>query len=235
MIQEILTNVSMWLSLHGIVAYVASLLWGITSVLLSPCAMASLPLIVAYVAGQPDLVEDRKAFKYSLAFSAGLFFTFTIVAGICSILGRLMGDVGIGLQLFIGVFLFWVGMKVFAQKTCSISFPLLHKINIQGTTGAFLMGAAYGVVAGPCTFGFVAPLLAIITVSKDLPKGLLMIILFSIGHCLPLVLAGTFVAKLRNYLQSQSVFKASMVFQKFAGVIICALGVYFAINPFLKS
>ena len=235
MIQEILSNVSLWLSVHGIIAYGASFLWGIASVLLSPCAMASLPLVVAYVAGQPDLVEGKKAFKYSLAFSGGLFLTLIVVAGICSSLGRLMGDVGIGVQLFIGFFLFWVGMKVFAQKTCSIPFPMLHKINIQGTTGAFLMGASYGVVAGPCTFGFVAPLLAIITVSKDVLKGLLMIVLFSVGHCLPLVMAGTFVAKLKTYLQSQTVFKASMIFQKFAGIVICALGVYFAINPFWGS
>ncbi|MFN3534763.1 MAG: cytochrome c biogenesis CcdA family protein, partial [Desulfatiglandales bacterium] len=198
------------------------------------CALGSFPLIVAYVAGQPDLDSlegTRRAFKYSVLFSLGLFGTLSLVGVACSILGRLLGDVGAVVEVIIGLFLIWLGTRLFMQRSCSLSLPALRRIKVEGASGALLVGGAYGVVAGPCTFGFVAPLLAVITINGDLLRGVLMIILFSLGHCLPLVLAGVFVGRLRAYLESKAISKTSIVFQRAAGMLILVVGVYFASRP----
>lgn len=203
--------------------------------LLSPCAIGSLPLIMAYIAGQTELKSDNRAFMYSLLFSGGLFGALSLVGLICALLGRLLGDVGILLHLLIGLFLVWLGARLFTQRSCSLPIPFLQKVAIRGGIGAFIVGGTYGIVAGPCTFGFIAPLLAVVTLSGNVGQGSLMIILFSIGHCLPLVLAGISIARLKAYLENRAVFNASLAFQKAAGILIVLLGAYFAINPIFQA
>ena len=56
-------------------AVLGSFFWGVVSVLFSPCHLASIPLMVAYVAGQEKAVNPRQAVGYSAAFTIGLFIT----------------------------------------------------------------------------------------------------------------------------------------------------------------
>jgi len=46
-------------------------LWGMVSVLFSPCHLASIPLIVAYVAGQETALKPRQAAHYAVLFTGG--------------------------------------------------------------------------------------------------------------------------------------------------------------------
>ena len=68
--------------------------WGMISVAFSPCHLASIPLIVAYVGGQEKMVQARQAGFYSVAFTSGLFITIALIGIICALLGRMLGDVG---------------------------------------------------------------------------------------------------------------------------------------------
>ena len=54
-------------------------LWGMVSVLFSPCHLASIPLIVSYVAGQNQIVAGRKAVLYAVWFTVGLFITIAAI------------------------------------------------------------------------------------------------------------------------------------------------------------
>ena len=74
-------------------------------------------------------------------------------------------------------------------------------MNLKGMLGAFTLGLAYGVLSGSCTFGFIAPILAIITVQGKIAAGTLLIILFGIGHCLPIVVAGSSAAAVKKVLE----------------------------------
>ncbi len=49
------------------IALAASFIWGILSILLSPCHLASIPLIVGFVSEQGSLTR-RRAFGISLLF-----------------------------------------------------------------------------------------------------------------------------------------------------------------------
>ena len=100
-------------------------------------------------------------------------------------------------------------------------------------TGAFVLGLAYGVLSGSCTFGFIAPILAIILVQERVASGMLLIGLFGIGHCLPILLAGSSTAWVRRVLSSSSFGNAGRIFRRLAGMTIALLGVYFIALPFL--
>lgn len=110
---------------------------------------------------------------------------------------------------------------------CSMPSGLMAKLKVKGAWGAFVLGLAYGVLSGSCTFGFIAPILAIITVQQQVLTGVLFILLFALGHCLPIAVAGSSTATVKRLLASSSFGEASTWFRKGAGVLIAGLGVYF--------
>ncbi|MEJ2587564.1 MAG: cytochrome c biogenesis protein CcdA [Deltaproteobacteria bacterium] len=235
MLENIFLTVNQWIAGGTAIAAVGCFIWGMISVVFSPCHLASIPLIVAYVGGQETLLKPRQAAHYSIAFTAGLFSTIALIGIICTLLGRMLGDVGSYWQVLVGLVLVWVALGMLGVEKCSMSGTLLYKLNLRGMFGALVLGLAYGVLSGSCTFGFIAPILAIITVQKEVAAGILFILLFAIGHCLPIVVAGSSTAAVKRVMENSAWQGAGNWFRKGAGVVIVLLGVYFILNPFLTS
>lgn len=235
MLDSLFITINQWMSGGIAIAAIGCFLWGMVSVMLSPCHLASIPLIIAYVGGQDKAVNPKQAGVYAGAFTIGLFITIALVGIICAMLGRMLGDVGNYWQLLIGGILIWVSLGMLGVEKCSMSGSLLYRLKIKGIFGAFVLGLAYGVLSGSCTFGFIAPILAIITVQEKIATGIILILLFAIGHCLPIVAAGSSTAAVRKLMENNTWQGAGTWFRKGAGVMICLLGVYFVVSPFIGS
>jgi cytochrome c-type biogenesis protein len=145
----------------------------------------------------------------------------------------MLGDVGSYWQVMMGALLIWAAMGMIGVEACSMSGSLLYRLSLRGIYGAFVLGLAYGVLSGSCTYGFIMPILAIVTVQQKVLTGVLMILLFALGHCLPIVAAGSSSALVRRLTENSSWQGASNWFRKGAGVVIGLLGVYFILNPFI--
>ncbi|MBW2561807.1 MAG: sulfite exporter TauE/SafE family protein [Deltaproteobacteria bacterium] len=231
MFETFLVTINQWIGSGVALAALGCFLWGMVSVLLSPCHLASIPLIVAYVGGQERAIDPKQAAVFSVLFATGLFITIALIGFICALLGRMLGDVGNYWQILIGAVLIWVALGMLGVEKCSMSGTLLYRLNVRGVTGAFILGLAYGVLSGSCTFGFIAPILAIITVQGKIATGVLLIVLFAVGHCLPIAIAGSSVAAVRKLMENSAWQGAGTWFRKGAGVLIGLLGLYFIINP----
>jgi len=171
-------TINEWMTGTMAFAVLGSFLWGMVSVLFSPCHLASIPLMVAYVAGQDKAVNPRQAVGYSAAFSIGLFITIAAIGVACALLGRMLGDVGSYWQVLVGAILLWVALGMLGVEACSFSGSFLSRFTMKGIPGAFVLGLAYGFLSGSCTFGFIAPILAIITIQGEFAAGMTMIMLF---------------------------------------------------------
>ena len=235
MLETFFLTVNEWISGGAAIAALGCFLWGVISVAFSPCHLASIPLIVAYVGGQQQILKPRQASWYSVAFSLGLFITIAIIGIVCALLGRMLGDVGNYWQILVGLILVWVALGMFGVGQCAMSGSLLHRLKVRGLLGAFALGLAYGVLSGSCTFGFIAPILAIITIQQKVALGVLFILLFAIGHCLPIVVAGSSGAAVRGLLENSTWQGAGKWFRKGAGAVIGVLGIYFIVNPFFLT
>jgi cytochrome c-type biogenesis protein len=233
MFDQLFLTVNSWMSTGTALAALGCFLWGIISVAFSPCHMASIPLIISYVAGQDKALKARHAFQYAVAFTVGLFITIALVGIICSLLGLMLGEIGPYWTILVGAILIWVALDMLGLTGCSMSSGLISKIRIKGLGGAFLLGLAYGVLSGSCTFGFIAPILAIITIQQKIFTGILFIILFGIGHCIPIAVAGSSTATVKRLLESSSFYEGGAWFRKCSGVAIGLLGIYFVVRPFL--
>ncbi len=231
--EQFLLTVNSWMVTGTALAALGCFLWGVISVALSPCHMASIPLIITYVAGQDKVLKARHAACYSVVFTIGLFITIALVGIICSLLGRMLGEVGPYWTILVGAVLIWVALGMLGISGCSMSGGLFGRMKIKGLLGAFLLGLAYGVLSGSCTFGFIAPILAVITIQQKILTGVILIVLFGIGHCIPIAVAGSSTAKVRRLLENSSFHEGGLWFRRCAGVGIGLLGVYFIMRPFL--
>ncbi len=234
MLNEFFLVINNWMSGDPAVAAIGCFAWGVASVLFSPCHMASIPLIIGYVGGQKTILEGKQAVPYAVLFTLGLFITIAIVGVVCLMLGRMLGDVGPYWTLVLGAILIWIAVDMLGFTKCSMPSSL-GRLQVQGLTGAFVLGLAYGILSGSCTFGFIAPIIAIITVQEKIFTGLFLLILFAIGHCTPIIIAGSSAATVKRVLANSSFQQGSGWFRKGAGVLIACLGGYFIALPWLKA
>jgi cytochrome c-type biogenesis protein len=235
MIESFFLTVNQWIAGGTAVAALGCFMWGMISVLFSPCHLASIPLIIAYVGGQHRAMSPKQASSYAALFTLGLFITIAIIGMVCALLGRILGDVGNYWQILIGLVLVWVALGMLGVDKCAMSGSLLYRLNLKGLFGAFALGLSYGVLSGSCTFGFIAPILAIITVQQKVAAGILFIVLFAVGHCLPIVIAGSSTAAVRRLLENSTWQDSGNWFRNGAGMVICLLGIYFIVYPFVAN
>ncbi|MCF8056313.1 MAG: cytochrome C biosynthesis protein [Desulfocapsa sp.] len=233
MFETLFLTINSWMTGGLLMAAIGCFSWGMVSVLFSPCHMASIPLIVGYVGGQDTLLKEREAIPYALVFTSGLFITIAAIGFVCVLLGRMMGDVGPYWTILLGVILLWVAMDMLGIAKCRMPGNTMQRLQVKGLPGAFILGLAYGVLSGSCTFGFIAPILAIITVQKQIATGLFLLILFAFGHCLPIAIAGSSATTVKRLISNSSFQHSGLLFRKGAGVLIAGLGIYFVIRPWV--
>ncbi|MBW1607197.1 MAG: sulfite exporter TauE/SafE family protein [Deltaproteobacteria bacterium] len=233
MIESFFLTVNEWMAGGTAITAMGCFAWGMISVLFSPCHLASIPLIIAYVGGQHRALTPKQAGSYAALFTLGLFITITVIGIVCTLLGRMLGDVGNYWQILIGLLLVWVALGMLGVEKCTMSGSLVYRLNLKGLFGAFALGLAYGILSGSCTFGFIAPILAIITVQQKMVSGILFIVLFAVGHCLPIVIAGSSTAAVRRLMENSTWQNAGNWFRKGAGVCIGLLGIYFIVNTWV--
>ncbi|GFK95318.1 Thiol:disulfide interchange protein DsbD [Fundidesulfovibrio magnetotacticus] len=235
MLDQFFLTINAWMVDSFALAAAGCFLWGVVSVLFSPCHLASIPLIVGYVAGQGRLMEGREAAGYSLAFTSGLFLTIAAIGAACSLLGRMLGDIGPYWTIAVGAVLVWVALDMLGVARCSLSGGRMGRMKVRGAGGAFLLGLTYGALSGSCTFGFIAPILALITIQEKVMTGLALITLFAVGHCLPIVAAGSSTALVQRWLENGAMRNGGGWFRKGAGGLIGLFGVYFIARPFIGA
>lgn len=233
MFDQIFLTVNSWMETGTGLAALGCFLWGMISVMFSPCHLASIPLIVAYAAGQNEVVKARRAAFYAVVFTIGLFITIALLGIACSLLGRMLGEIGPYWTILVGAVLLLVALDMLGFSRFSMSGSLLGRMKIRGLPGALLLGLAYGALSGSCTFGFIAPILAVITIQQKVATGILFIILFGVGHCIPIAVAGSSAAGVRRLLESGSFHEGALWFRRCAGAGIGLLGVYFILRPFI--
>ncbi len=209
------------------VALAASLVWGILSVVLSPCHLSSIPLIVGFISGQGKMTS-RQAFGISSAFAVGILATIGLVGAITASAGRMVGDVGpVGNYIVAAVFVA-VGLHLLGLIPMPWSGPGQSRMRRKGFLAAFVLGLVFGIALGPCTFAYMAPVLAVSfrAAATGLAYAVALLLLYGVGHCSVIVFAGTSTEAVQRYLNWSEESRALSVVKKVCGVLVLAGGAY---------
>jgi cytochrome c-type biogenesis protein len=227
MLAALFTWVTRLLYGNPLVGLFGAFVWGILSILLSPCHLASIPLIVGFVSQQEKLTA-RKAFRISLAFALGILVTIGLIGLVTSLLGRMLGDIGGWSNCLVAGIFVLVGLYLLGILKLELPGAANAKTRGKGAWAGFLLGLIFGLALGPCTFAYMAPILAIVLAksSTSLIYGVPLLLAYGIGHCAVIVFAGTFTRVIENYLRWNESSKALGLVKKICGILLIVAAVY---------
>ncbi|MDD5459152.1 MAG: cytochrome c biogenesis protein CcdA [Phycisphaerae bacterium] len=208
------------------IALPAAVMWGILSILLSPCHLASIPLIVGFIDDQ-GRISTKRAFWISTLFAVGILITIGAIGGITAAAGRMMGDVGRYGNYFVAVIFFAVGLYLLDVISIPLSAPNAA-IKRKGLLAAFILGLVFGIALGPCTFAFMAPMLGVTfkLASTNQIYGVILLLAYGIGHCSVIVFAGTFTEVIQRYLDWNEKSKGAVILKKICGGLVLLGGLW---------
>ncbi len=227
MLLGILTWLTKAVEGNPLVAVGASFLWGVLSILLSPCHLASIPLVVGYINDQ-GVISAKRAFFISLVFSLGILTTIGVVGVMTALAGRILGDIGVIGNYFVAAIFFIIGLHLLGIVPLPWSRSGAGKIKRRGMLGAFFIGLVFGLALGPCTFAYMAPMLGVVfkVAAEKMLFAIGLLIAFGIGHCLVIVLAGTLTNTVIRYLRWTERSKGALIVRRICGILVILGGLY---------
>ena len=227
MIQTLFTHLSRAVEGGPVVALSAAFAWGILSIVLSPCHLASIPLIVGFIDEQWP-ISTKRAFQIALLFALGILVTIGLIGAATAMAGRMLGDIGAYGDYFVAAIFFLVGLHLLGVIPLPFTGPGQVKMKQRGRLAAFILGLVFGVALGPCTFAYMAPMLAVTfqLAADRMAYGILLLLAYGVGHCAVIVLAGTFTEGVQHYLNWNESAKGATILKKVCGVLVILGGLW---------
>ena len=221
---ETLENLSQLIQTSGWLAPLLALLAGILTSF-TPCSLSSIPLVIGYIGGTGQK-DTKRAFRLSLTFAAGAAVTFTTLGVIASIAGRLVGTSASWWYIVLGVLMVLMALQTWGIFEIIPSSYLISKNTKKGFAGAFIAGILGGVFSSPCSTPVLIALLAIVAGKGSIVWGILLLLLYSIGHGILAIIAGTSIGLVHKLSSSEKYGKASTVLKIVMGTLILLIGFY---------
>jgi cytochrome c-type biogenesis protein len=189
-----LTHLS-WVSI-GII-FIAGLLTSLT-----PCMLSMLPITIGYIGGY-ESKSRLQAIAQSAWFSLGLATTLAGLGIAAAFVGQVYGQVGIGLPIIVSIVAILMGLNLL--EALPLQLPSLGGLEwskgLPEGVRSYFVGLTFGLVASPCSTPVLATLLAWVATTQDVVLGGVLLLSYTVGYVLPLILAGTFTAAIKKLLQ----------------------------------
>jgi cytochrome c-type biogenesis protein len=229
MLMEIFNWLTAAINSTPAIAFTAAFMWGILSIILSPCHLASIPLIVGFI-GNQGKISTARAFALSSVFAIGILITIALLGLITGLFGRMLGDVGPVAHYLVSAVFFAVGLHLlgflpmpFLSNSCRQ--PTVWK---KGLLASLLLGLLFGIALGPCTFAYMMPVLGVAFSmgSTRFLFGATLVLAYAVGHCTVIVFAGTSTEIVQHYLRWNEKSKALGILKKICGGLVILGGFY---------
>lgn len=211
-------SANMWLA--PLMALLAGILTSIT-----PCALTSVPLVIGYVGGRGER-DTKKAFRLSVVFSLGMAATFTILGTAASLLGRLMQGAGSWWYILLGVLMLLMALQTWEIYNFIPASYAISKNTKRGFGGAFFTGVLGGFFSSPCATPVLIVLLAIVAKEGSLLWGILLLLMYSLGHSFLVMIAGTSFGFVHKLSSSEKYGMISKILKILMGLVIMFIGFY---------
>lgn len=185
-----------WVSI-GII-FMAGLLTSIT-----PCMLSMLPITIGYIGGYEAKGRFQGAIQ-STWFALGLATTLAVLGILAASLGRVYGQIGVGLPIVVSLIAIIMGLNLLEALPLQLpSLGGMDWISQDWPEGlrSYLIGLTFGLVASPCSTPVLASILGWVATTQDLVLGGILLLSYTIGYVLPLILAGTFTASIKKLLE----------------------------------
>lgn len=201
---------------------------------ISPCSLGMLPLIVGYVGGYGDTSKKKTTIQL-LSFVFGLAVVLTIIGIICAITGNVFVSLGGAYWvIFLASFILIMGLNLLGIIELNFS-PIIKRIP-KGNSASlfvypFLVGVMFAFAASPCSTPILAGIMSFATLSKNLVLAGLMLLCFSLGQGVIVVLAGIFTSFLKGVRNFANI---SEILMKISGILLVIGAILIYLKVFSK-
>jgi len=205
--------------------YILTFIEGIAS-FISPCLLPMVPIYISYFIGE-DNNKNSKAILNSVGFVLGFTIVFLILSIFASQLGSILSNNIRYLKIVFGIVIILFGLNY--MDLLKIKF--LNKTNIKNLNNknfnfyiAILFGILFSISWTPCIGTFLSSALLLIAKEQDILKGIIMMLLYSIGLGIPFIVSAILIEKLKNVFDF--IKKHYNVIKRISGVILIIAGIY---------
>ncbi len=205
------------------IAIPAAFVWGVLSLILSPCHVTTVPLVIGYI-NRGETPSTRRAVWTAACFAGGILVTIGLLGAVALAAGRLLGDTGIWGNLIVAVILLVFGLYLLGllKLPAGLASPTVHPR--RDALGAFILGVVLGLALGPCTFAYLAPVLAVVLdmSGSRLSLGIAMLVAFAVGHSIVILIIGAFARALGRLVSWNERSRAASILRKICGALLIA-------------
>jgi len=207
-------------------AVVVAFIWGLASVILSPCHLGTIPLVVGFVSGGAGSMGRGGGVKLAVAFALGMLASIAMAGALAIGAGLALAGLSAYMNyviaaIFVAAGLNLVGLIPLPASGLNI---MSFKSKRKGVGAAVLLGLIFGIGLSPCTFAFMAPILGVAlgAASRAPWFGYLLLPVFGVGHCTVIATAGGSTELVQKYLNWNSQSRGVTVVKIVCG--ICLIG-----------
>ncbi len=207
---------------------------------LSPCSIALISVFLTYALGigKSPLKGVAIGTSFALAMCLVFFFlgyavtslvplqllNYQLFLGLAGFLMILFGIKNLGVFRKIG-FSSNIGASL-NERANSIKFGVLSQFSRHNyVLGSFLFGLVISVALGPCSLSIVLPAVLLTIFAAPTPfHGGLLLLMFGLGHAIPVIFLSTLLATTRQLISKKITDKSEMLTKGF-GVVFLIIGV----------
>jgi cytochrome c-type biogenesis protein len=197
----------------------------------SPC---TLPLVPGYLGYMSGVSSSRgRTLGAACLFVAGFALVFTALGAAASSLGALLLDHRSLLEKAAGILIILLGLFVLGlirpPHLLREGRPLMERVR-PGPTGAFLLGLAFALGWTPCIGPVLASILALAGAQGTVARGVVLLLLYSLGLGLPFLAAAVAVEHVRSF--SGWLRRRASVVDATGGALLVAMGALVFLGQF---
>lgn len=235
MIEQLSANLAQYFQSSQSIALflMVSFLGGVLSSI-SPCSLGMIPLIVGYVGGYGDS-NKFKTFIQLSSFVLGLAVVLSIIGVVCALTGQVFVSFGGAYWiLFLASLILIFGLNLLDLIELNLS-PIVKRIPKGNSTSLFIypfiVGVLFAFAASPCSTPILAGIMSFAALTKNIVLAGLMLLCFSLGQGVIVVLAGIFTSFLKGIRNFSSI---SEVLMKISGVLLIIGAILIYIKVFSR-
>lgn len=193
---------------------------------ISPCLLPMIPIYISYFIGEEE--DDKKrAITNSIGFVLGFTIVFLALSIFASTLGHLVSGYMKYIKIAFGIIIMLLGlnyMELFKLPFLNNSKGINLKIKKFNFFKAILFGIIFSVSWTPCIGTFLSSALMLIAKEQDIIKGILLMLVYSVGMGIPFIVSAALIEKLKEVF---NFIKKNYKKIKFvSGLILIGMGIY---------
>ena len=203
--------------------YLVSFVEGIIT-FISPCLLPMLPVYLSYFAGGGER-STKKTLMGASGFVLGFTAVFTAMGALAGTLGSFLKQYETIVNVILGLIVIVFGLNytgVFRLKLFSGAKSRKVKTEM-GFFSAILFGIVFSVGWTPCVGAFLGSALAMASGEGNMVKGIVMLLLYSLGLGVPFLLSAVLIDKLKGAFSF--IKKNYRVINTVCGIFLVVIGV----------